>query len=229
MKDERRALSKSRASLLIAMSVIALLACAVALGAMANQQRFRNFRPKGFTPSERGGMQFQGNPRAVSWNQSGNRPGSFPGPQGVRERQSYGDRPRSPRAGWIPNRGMSQPSRAMKSFGNPRVNQQPTAPKGLLKLLDQDGDGFIDSSEISSAAKVVRQLDYNNDGRIGPAESRLFLRRERVGSAERHNIPPSMKPNGAEEQSRPRPSGKKEDRPVGRPEFDRAPKSSESE
>ncbi|MDB5319858.1 MAG: h [Phycisphaerales bacterium] len=124
--------------------------------------------------------------------------------QGARPRD--GDRPREgvardgdrPREGARPRDGAGPGGEGRPGAGNDAV-RRPIPP--LFLALDTDGDRELSAAEIANAAKSLRKLDRNGDGKITADE----LRPPRP---EGGNPPPGDRPRG--EGDRPRPEG---DRP----------------
>ncbi|HWB07870.1 MAG TPA: hypothetical protein VG826_01410 [Pirellulales bacterium] len=51
----------------------------------------------------------------------------------------------------------------------------PPQPRGLLGVLDTDGDGKLSKKEIASADESLRKLDRDNDGELSPGELAAVL------------------------------------------------------
>lgn len=109
----------------------------------------------------------QGRRKRTSWNQSNRHPHLAP-PRGHYPRQMQQPDPRVRNFLFPP----LPPHRQMQH--RPMMNRAMPAQAPLkspfLVALDKDDDGFIDAKEIAQAAKALRAMDLNEDGRIGPAE-----------------------------------------------------------
>ncbi|MGO8764997.1 MAG: EF-hand domain-containing protein [Limisphaerales bacterium] len=79
--------------------------------------------------------------------------------------------------------------------GAPTNSWRPPVPP-IVKALDANGDGIIDSNEIANASAELLTLDKNHDGQLTPDE---YIPR----SQHRHGPPPGMGQNPPGEQQGP--------------------------
>ena len=109
----------------------------------------------------------QGQRKRSSWQQPNQHPHLAP-PRGHYPRQTQHPDPRV-RNFLFPPQPPHRQMRHLPMKNRPMPVQTPLK-SPFLVALDQDDDGFIDAKEIAQAAKALRAMDLNEDGKIGPAE-----------------------------------------------------------
>ena len=88
----------------------------------------------------------------------------------------------------------------------PKDAPRPPQP-AMVKVLDVNGDGVIDASEIANAPAALKTLDKNGDGELTPDEF--------IGSRPHMGPPPGQNGDGANGDQMPPPEGAPDGPPPG--------------